>query len=93
MILLKNMPQRTCLGCSIKKDKRDLHRIVINKENEVNVDLTGKMQGRGTYICNNIECLEKAIKTKKLDRALNKNFSEEIYNKLKEIISGGVVNG
>ena len=84
MILLKNMPQRTCIGCNIKKDKKDLLRIVINKENEVNVDLTGKMQGRGTYICNNIECL---------DRALNKNFSEEIYNKLKEIISGGVVNG
>lgn len=93
MILLKNMPQRTCIGCNIKKDKKDLLRIVINKENEVNVDLTGKMQGRGTYICNNIECLEKAIKTKKIDRALNKNFSEEIYNKLKEIISGGVVNG
>ena len=44
MILLKNMPQRTCIGCNIKKDKKDLLRIVINKENEVNVDLTGKMQ-------------------------------------------------
>ena len=63
MILLKNLPQRTCIGCNVKKEKRDLIRIVINKENEVKVDLTGKMQGRGAYICNNIECLEKAVKT------------------------------
>lgn len=93
MILLKNIPQRTCIGCNTKKDKKDLLRIVINKENEVNIDLKGKMQGRGTYICNDIECLKKAIKTKKLDRALNKNLSEEILDKLEEIISGGVVNG
>ena len=91
MILLKNLPQRTCIGCNVKKEKRDLIRIVINKENEVKVDLTGKMQGRGAYICNNIECLEKAVKTKKLDRALNHNFTDEIYENLKNVISGGVM--
>ena len=93
MILLKKIPQRTCIGCNVKKDKKDLIRIVINKENDVNVDLTGKMQGRGTYICNNIECLEKAIKNKRLDRALDHNLSDDIYNKLKNLVSGGVVNG
>jgi len=90
MILLKNIPQRTCIGCNVKKDKKDLIRIVINKENEVNVDITGKMQGRGTYICNSIDCLEKAIKTKKINRALDHNFTDEIYENLKKIISGGV---
>ena len=93
MILLKNLPQRTCLGCNTKKDKKDLIRIVINKENEINIDVKGKMPGRGTYICNSVECLENAIKNKRLDRALNHNFSDEIYNNLKNLISGGVING
>ena len=93
MILLKSLPQRTCIGCNTKKDKKDLIRIVINKENEINIDIKGKMPGRGTYICNSVECLENAIKTKRLDRALNHNFSEEIYSNLKNLISGGVING
>ena len=56
----KKQPQRTCMGCNQKKDKKDLIRIVKNKENVINVDKTGKMQGRGAYICNDINCLEKA---------------------------------
>lgn len=90
---MKEIPKRTCIGCNEIKLKKELIRIVKNKEGQIFIDRTGKANGRGAYICDNIECLEKAIKTKKLDRALNKNFSEEIYNKLKEIISGGVVNG
>ena len=90
---MKNIPNRTCIGCNQIKPKKELIRIVKNKEGNIFIDKTSKANGRGAYLCDNIECLEKAIKTKKLDRALNKNFSEEIYNKLKEIISGGVVNG
>ena len=66
----KKQPQRTCMGCNQKKDKKDLVRIVKNKENQINIDKTGKLQGRGAYICNNIECLENVIKTKRLEKIL-----------------------
>ena len=55
---MKKMPQRTCIGCNVKKDKKDLIRIVKNKKKEINIDKTGKQDGRGAYICNNEECLK-----------------------------------
>lgn len=86
---MKQLPQRTCMGCNSKKDKKDLIRIVKNKQNELIVDKTGKQEGRGAYICNNIECLEKVIKSKRLERVLETKISEEIYSNLKNIINGG----
>ena len=83
---MKKIPQRTCMGCNEKKDKQALIRIVKNKDNEIHVDKTGKMSGRGAYICNNIECLEKAIKTKRLERALGMQISNEIYENLRGVI-------
>ena len=83
---MKKIVQRMCIGCNQKKDKRDLIRIVITKEDEIVLDKTGKTQGRGAYICNNIECLDMAIKTKKLERTFETNISEEIYSKLREML-------
>lgn len=74
------------MGCNEKKDKTEFIRIVKNKNNEVNIDLTGKMEGRGAYICNQKKCLEKAIKSKRLDRVLDIKISEEIYNNLRGVI-------
>ncbi len=85
---VKRNPQRTCMGCKQKKDKKDLVRIVKNKENEINVDRTGKLDGRGAYICDNIECLEKVIKTKRLEKALDIKISQEIYESLRGVILG-----
>ena len=85
---MKQMPQRTCVGCMQKKDKNDLIRIVKNKQNEIFVDKTGKKEGRGIYICENINCLEKAIKTKKIEKAFETTISEEIYNDLRGVILG-----
>ena len=85
---MKKQPQRTCMGCNQKKDKKDLVRIVKNKENEINVDRTGKLDGRGAYICDNIECLEKVIKTKRLEKALDIKISQEIYESLRGVILG-----
>lgn len=84
---VKKIPQRMCTGCMEMKAKKDLIRIVKNKEEEVSVDLTGKKPGRGAYICKNIDCLEKAFKTKRLDRNLETKINDEIYNKLKEEIN------
>lgn len=83
---MKNIPQRTCMGCNEKKDKKDLIRIVKNKENQISIDKTGKAQGRGAYICDDINCLEKIIKSKRLERIFEMKISEEIYNDLRGVI-------
>ena len=72
-----------------KIDKNKLIRIVRNNENEIKIDITGKKEGRGTYICKSQTCLEKAKKTKKIERALKIEVPSEIYDKLKNIIDGG----
>ncbi|AWI04000.1 RNase P modulator RnpM [Clostridium drakei] len=86
---MKKMPQRMCTGCMEMKPKKELIRVVKSKEDEVTVDLTGKKNGRGAYICKSIECLEKAFKSKKLEKNLETKISEEIYNRLKEEIENG----
>lgn len=80
---MKNIPKRTCIGCNEVKDKKELIRIVKNKEGEISVDKTGKANGRGAYLCDNIECLEKAIKTKKLERTFESSIENKIYEDLR----------
>ncbi|SFU44313.1 hypothetical protein SAMN04487886_102822 [Clostridium sp. DSM 8431] len=86
---VKKIPLRMCTGCMEMKPKKELIRIVKSPEGDVSVDLTGKKSGRGAYICKEIECLEKAFKTKRLSRNLDTAIDEEIYNKLKEEIING----
>ena len=85
---MRQKPQRTCMGCNTKKDKQDLIRIVKNKENEISIDKTGKKEGRGAYICDNIECLERAIKSKRIEKIFDMKISEEIYEDLRGVILG-----
>ena len=83
---MKKMPQRTCMGCNVKKDKNEFIRIVKNKDGQINIDKTGKMPGRGAYLCDNVECLEKAIKTKRIDRVFETKVDEDIYEKLRGVM-------
>lgn len=83
---MRQPPERTCMGCNIKKPKKEFIRIVKNKNNEINIDRTGKMPGRGAYICDNIECLEKLIKSKRLEKVFETKISDEIYEKLRGVI-------
>ncbi len=83
---MKRQPVRTCMGCNEKKAKNELIRIVKNKENEINIDKIAKMQGRGAYICNNAQCLEKLIKSKRLEKVFEMKISDEIYEKLRGVI-------
>ena len=83
---MKKIVQRMCMGCNNKKDKRELIRIVLNKNGEITIDKTGKLEGRGAYICDNIECLEKVIKTKRLEKSFETKIEEDIYNKLRGVI-------
>ncbi len=84
---MKKIPQRTCVGCKTQKNKNELIRIVINKEGNIFIDKTGRANGRGAYICNNPDCLEKAIKTKCIERSFETNIEEEIYNELRKEIT------
>ncbi len=74
------------MGCNSKKDKRDLIRIVKNKENKISIDRIGKQEGRGAYICDDIQCLERVIKSKRLEKVLDIKISEEIYENLRGVI-------
>ena len=80
---MKKIPQRTCIGCNTQKNKNDLIRIVINKEGKIAIDRTGKANGRGAYICDNIDCLEKMIKSKRLERSFETQISTSIYDELR----------
>jgi hypothetical protein len=84
---VKKIPMRMCNGCMEMKPKKELIRVVKSPEGEVSVDLTGKKSGRGAYVCRNIECLEKAVKAKRLNRNLETNIDEAIYARLKEEIT------
>ncbi|MCQ2749119.1 MAG: YlxR family protein [Clostridia bacterium] len=77
----KKIPLRKCLGCNEMKPKKELMRIVKNKEGEVFIDKTGKANGRGTYVCST-ECAKTVIKKKSLDRVFEEKISEEVYNEL-----------
>ena len=83
---MKKIVQRMCMGCNTKKDKRELIRIVMNKEGDISIDKTGKLSGRGAYICDDIECLEKIIKSKRLERVFETKIDEKIYENLRGVI-------
>lgn len=83
---MKKIPQRSCVVCRTQKNKNELLRIVKNKENEIKIDDIGKVPGRGAYICYSMDCLEKAKKSKKLDKALEIKIEEETYKQIENII-------
>lgn len=83
---MKKIVQRTCIGCNIKKDKRELLRIVLNKDGKFFVDKTGKAEGRGTYICYDERCLEKAIKTKRIEKILGLKINDELCDFIRGVI-------
>ena len=79
---------RMCISCRNMKDKRDLIRIVKDKDNNIFVDLTGKKNGRGAYICKDKDCFDKLVKQKILNKTFKTNVSDDVYNNLKEEIFG-----
>ena len=96
---MKSKPQRTCMGCNEKKEKQQLIRIVKNKQNEIKIDKTGKLLRNKlggnydcnnyrarAYICNNVACFDKVKKTKRLEKVLDMEISEKIYEDLRGVI-------
>lgn len=73
---------RQCVGCREMKPKSELVRVVRTPEGEIRADLSGKLNGRGAYLCRSSACFEKAVKRKALERALGAPVSDEVYRLL-----------
>ena len=84
---MKKIPMRTCVVTNEKLPKKELIRVVRDKEGNVSVDLTGKANGRGVYLKGDIEVIDKARNSKILDRKLEVNVPDNIYDELKEVVS------
>ena len=82
------IPMRTCVITKEKFAKKDLIRVVKNKDNGVSVDISGKANGRGAYLKKDIAVITKAQNSKMLDRALEINIPQSIYEELKNIVKG-----
>ena len=80
----KKIPLRRCTGCGEMKQKRELVRGVKNNEGEISLDLTGKKSGRGAYVCHSLECLQKARKSRGLERALSCKIPEDVYDAMEQ---------
>ena len=83
----RKTPMRVCAGCQEQKSKKEMIRIVRTPEGAVEIDKTGKKSGRGVYICQNPDCLEKAYKEHRLERSLKTNVSDDIYESLRQELS------
>lgn len=83
---MKKISLRRCLGCNESKPKNELCRIVKTKDGEILIDKTGKLNGRGAYICKSKDCFEKAFKAKRLEKEFEMKISDEVYNELKNMI-------
>ena len=86
---VKKIPQRKCVGCGEMKPKKELIRVVRSPEGEISLDLTGKKAGRGAYVCPDKECISKAYKGHRLEKALEKQVNESDYKRLLEELNHG----
>ena len=85
----KKIPQRQCMGCRERKNKRDMIRVVRTTDGGVSLDFGGKMNGRGAYVCPDIECLKKCRKTRALERCLEISIPDEVYDRLEKEMEVG----
>lgn len=84
---VKKIPMRKCTGCNEMKGKKEMVRVLKTPEDTIVIDATGKKNGRGAYLCHSMDCLEKAIKNKGLERSLKCSIPKEVYECLKKELS------
>lgn len=85
--MVKKIPMRQCIGCGEMKPKRELIRVVKPKEGEISLDLTGRLPGRGAYLCRNAECLRMAQKSRRLERSFSCKVEPEVYEVMLHALS------
>lgn len=78
----KKIPMRQCIGCGEMKPKKEMTRVLKTAEGDIVLDMTGRKNGRGAYLCPNSECLKKAIKCKGLERSFKMPIPKEVYEML-----------
>ncbi|MHC2995706.1 MAG: YlxR family protein [Candidatus Atribacteria bacterium] len=86
MIKNTKIPIRTCIGCQNKKPKKEMVRLIRTPEGNYEIDTTGKKSGRGAYLCYNIECLDIALREKRLNRSFKKDIPAQIINELRRFL-------
>ncbi len=85
---MKKVPMRQCIGCQEMKSKKEMIRVIRTPEGEICIDVTGRKNGRGAYICHDMECLKKAVKNHGIERSLKMQIPEDVYKRLEEEMSG-----
>ena len=85
----KKIPQRQCMGCRERKAKREMIRVVRMTDGNVSLDFSGKLNGRGAYICPETECLKKVQKSKALERSLEVPIPDEVFERLAKEMEAG----
>lgn len=80
--MAKKVPLRQCVGCGEMKSKKEMMRVLKTAENEICIDVTGKKNGRGAYVCRSSECLARARKNKGLERSFKMGIPAEVYDRL-----------
>ncbi|MDI9481196.1 MAG: RNase P modulator RnpM [Syntrophomonadaceae bacterium] len=83
----RKIPQRMCVGCREMRNKRELIRIVRTPQETIEMDTTGKKAGRGAYICPDLNCFSEATKGKRLQKALNQEIPDDVWELIKTQIS------
>ena len=84
MSAVRKLPMRKCVGCGEMKNKKEMMRVIKTKEEEIVLDATGRKNGRGAYLCFSRDCLEKAMKSKGLERSLKTAIPKEVYENLEK---------
>lgn len=84
----KKLPLRLCIGCGAQKPKKEMVRIVKTAENDILLDSSGRMNGRGAYICKDKECIARAEKTRGLERSFKTSIGREVYQRLMQEMEG-----
>ena len=84
MAAVRKLPMRKCVGCGEMKNKKEMMRVIKTKEEEIVLDATGRKNGRGAYLCFSRDCLEKAVKSKGLERSLKTAIPKEVYENLEK---------
>lgn len=82
--MVKKIPMRQCIGCGEMKNKKEMVRILKTPENEIILDVTGKKNGRGAYLCKTGECLKQAQQKKGLERSFKMSIPETVYAALEK---------
>ncbi len=85
----KKIPMRQCMGCNEHKPKSELLRVVRDPQENVSLDFTGKKSGRGAYICHSLRCLQRARKSRRIERVLECSIPEEVYDAMEQELTDG----